>query len=128
MGRGHYVLLGVAAMVLASIAFDVGHHATTSDRASDLRGLVNQVKTDLASCNASIRDSFAACRTALAPKLTYWPKSKIVRTRTMQAVSLGPDHFARLAGDLVAHHQSVHRRVKQRRVHPEPVDATGSLG
>lgn len=58
--RGHYALLGVAAVVLASVAVDIGHRATTSDRASDLRGFVNQVKSDLASCNASVRDSFAA--------------------------------------------------------------------
>jgi hypothetical protein len=58
--RGHYVLLGVAAVVLASVATDIGHRASTSDRASDLRGLVNEVKSDLASCNASVRDSFSA--------------------------------------------------------------------
>jgi hypothetical protein len=60
VGRGRYLLLGVAAVVIASVAVDVGHHATTGDRASDLRGFVNQVKSDLASCNASVRDSFAA--------------------------------------------------------------------
>jgi hypothetical protein len=58
--RSHCIPLGVAAVVVASLGFDLGHHATTTDQASDLRGLVNQVKTDLASCNASVRDSFAA--------------------------------------------------------------------
>jgi hypothetical protein len=53
-------MLGVAAVLAASIAFDVGHSATRGNRASDLRSLVSQVKTDLTSCNASAGDSFAA--------------------------------------------------------------------
>ena len=58
--RTLYLALGVLAVVIGSVAFDIGHSATRADRASDLRALASQVKSDLASCNASLNDSFSA--------------------------------------------------------------------
>jgi len=58
--RTLYLALGVVAVVIGSVAFDIGHSATRADRASDLRALASEVKSDLASCNASLNDSFSA--------------------------------------------------------------------
>ena len=58
--RTLYLTLGVLAVLIGCVAFDVGHSATRSDRASDLRALASEVRSDLASCNSSLDDSFSA--------------------------------------------------------------------
>ncbi len=51
---------GAGAVILASVAFDIGHTTTTRDRAGELRAFVASLNTDIASCNSSLRDSFSA--------------------------------------------------------------------
>lgn len=60
--RARWVVAGVVAVVGASLALDFGHSANRADRGSDLKALVSQVNTDVASCNSSVADSFTAYR------------------------------------------------------------------
>jgi hypothetical protein len=58
--RGRYVALATVAVVVGSAAFDLGRPKTTADRAGDLRALVTEIRTDVASCHASVVSSFEA--------------------------------------------------------------------
>lgn len=60
--KARWVVAGIVAVVGASLALDFGHSANRADRGSDLKALVSQVNTDIASCNSSVADSFTAYR------------------------------------------------------------------
>ena len=58
--RSRYLAVGIGLFLLGSIVFNIGFSTNRNDRASDLRSLVSQVSSDLASCHSSVTDSFAA--------------------------------------------------------------------
>jgi hypothetical protein len=56
------VLLVIAALVLAAVAVALVHKPTQAQRASDLRGFLHEVTTDIESCAGGVGESLTALR------------------------------------------------------------------
>lgn len=89
--RSRYVIAGVVVVLALSVAFDVGHSATAHDRASDLRSLVSEVKSDMASCNSSVADSFQAYNDVLGGEYS--------KRHEAERVINGDEPYCTLAGN-----------------------------
>jgi hypothetical protein len=57
-----WVLLAVAAIVLVTLALSLVHKPTQAQRASDLRGFLQEVNADIESCAGGVGESLAALR------------------------------------------------------------------
>ena len=57
-----WMLAGAAVLVGGLVVAAIPHHPSTAQRASDLRGFVKDVNTDIESCAGGINDSMTALR------------------------------------------------------------------
>lgn len=57
-----WMLAGAAVLVVGLVLAAIPHHPSTAQRASDLRGFVKDVNTDIESCAGGITDSMTALR------------------------------------------------------------------
>jgi hypothetical protein len=57
-----WVLLAAAALVLAAVAVSLVHKPSQAERASDLRGYLREVTTDIESCAGGVGESLTALR------------------------------------------------------------------
>ena len=57
-----WVLLAVAAFIVAGVLVGLAHHPSQSQRASDLRGFLADMRTDIQSCAGGVSESLAALR------------------------------------------------------------------
>jgi hypothetical protein len=57
-----WVLLAVAAFVVVGVLVALAHQPSQSQRASDLRGFLTDMKTDIQSCAGGVSESLAALR------------------------------------------------------------------
>ena len=57
-----WMFAGAAAMVAGLVLAAIPHHPSTAQRASDLRGFVKDMNTDIESCAGGINDSMTALR------------------------------------------------------------------
>jgi hypothetical protein len=57
-----WVLLAVAAFIALGVLFGLAHRPSQSERASDLRGFLADMKTDIQSCAGGVSESLAALR------------------------------------------------------------------
>lgn len=61
-----WMLAGAAVLVAGLVVVAIPHHPSTAQRASDLRGFIKDMNTDIESCAGGINDSMAALRTIQA--------------------------------------------------------------
>jgi hypothetical protein len=57
-----WVLLAIAALVAAAVLVGLAHRPSQAQRASDLRGFLADMKTDIESCAGGVGESLAALR------------------------------------------------------------------
>jgi hypothetical protein len=57
-----WMLAGAAVLVAGLVIAAIPHHPSTAQRASDLRGFVKDVNTDIESCAGGVTDSMTALR------------------------------------------------------------------
>lgn len=57
-----WMLAGAAVLVAGLVIAAIPHHPSTAQRASDLRGFVKDVNTDIESCAGGVTDSMSALR------------------------------------------------------------------
>ncbi len=55
-----WTLAAVAALIVAAVAVALVHKPSTAERASDMRGLLQQVTSDIESCAAGVGESLTA--------------------------------------------------------------------
>jgi hypothetical protein len=56
------MLAGAAVLVIGLVLAAIPHHPSTAQRAADLRGVVNDLNTDIESCAGGVTDSLTALR------------------------------------------------------------------
>ena len=61
-----WVLAALMAFLVAGVAVALVHKPTTAERASDLRGLLQEVDSDISSCAAGVGESLTALHTVQA--------------------------------------------------------------
>ncbi len=76
--RGPLIVLAAGVVVAGSVAFDVGGTTTSSTRAGDLRSFVTTLDADVASCNSSLRDSYAAYAAVVAGQRSELASAKSI--------------------------------------------------
>ena len=57
-----WMLAGAAVLVAGLTLAAIPHHPSTAERATDLRGMVNDLNTDIESCAGGVNDSITALR------------------------------------------------------------------
>jgi hypothetical protein len=57
-----WMLAGAVVLVAGLTVFAIPHHASTTERAADLRGVVHDLNTDIESCAGGVSESLTALR------------------------------------------------------------------
>jgi len=65
-----WVLLAVAAFLLAGVAVALVHKPSTAERASDMRGFLQEVTSDIESCSAGVGESLTALHAVQAERVS----------------------------------------------------------
>jgi hypothetical protein len=57
-----WAIIAAAVLVAAAVAVGLAHHPTRGERASDLRGLLTTLNTDIESCSGGVGDALAVLK------------------------------------------------------------------
>jgi hypothetical protein len=85
-----WVLLAIALVVLISVALTLTHKPSQAERASDMRGFLQDVTTDIESCAGGVGESLAALRLVESGQNTSTDVSDGISVAQQGAANCGP--------------------------------------